>query len=669
MFLKTNLTLIFLLLATSLTMGQYSKNKDSILTVLRRNKKEDSVKVIDYARAAQLYNQGNPDSAFHYLYAGLKLAKKVNFQRGIALINSKLGTFYLDNGSYKKADSVFRIALDIHQKLKRYEDACNVLQAISAVYTEAGDEVNSLKYILAAKAMAEQRGLVEQLPFCNGMIGIGYQNQGDTLNAIKYLEKGIQLSEGLRQHHQFSSEPQAYYNLTVLSDLCSTIAEIFASQKNYAKAMSYYDKAMKTSKAGGFYDVNVLLFISAADVYRHLGDEKKARTLLDTAMVLAERGDLYREKYKIYAQLGMLDALPERGLAYFKKASILASKQRTDLMEIFEDQAEYAASKGRYKEALYAFKRYEALKDSVSGLEKAKQIANLKAVNQLQETQLKVRSLSKENFNSKINTRIVVVISLLLLALIVAGVLYYKRKRRLHLIAVAQKNDLAVLNEMKDKIFYIIGHDLRGPLSNVQSITELMAMEFEGQEAVMEYVDLLKSRQKHALEILDKLLTWGKLEFQKADTGRKFQVLQALQISLQGIISGAELKEIVFQVDVPETLEIQTDANHFDFIIRNLLQNALKFTPMGGKIRLSYQRDEQLASHVFSIRDSGVGMSEAQLDKVLSSGLKTTPGTSNEKGTGIGLLLVKKIADQNNHRLRVESREGGGTTFYYQIPF
>ena len=131
-----SITLIYILALPLFAGAQFTKNKDSVLKILELNQNEDTTKVIDYARVSQAYNQ-KPDSAIYYINKGIELAKKINFQRGIALLNSKLGTFYLDNGSYKKADSVFRIALNIHKRLKRYEDESVIYQSLSAVYSEA----------------------------------------------------------------------------------------------------------------------------------------------------------------------------------------------------------------------------------------------------------------------------------------------------------------------------------------------------------------------------------------------------------------------------------------------------------------------------------------------------------------------------------------------------
>jgi len=665
---KKTITFFFILFFPAIVFGQFTKNKDSVLKVLRNNRKLDSVKVIDYARASQLYNQ-KPDSAIYYIKTGLALAEKINFQRGIALLNSKLGTFYLDNGSYKKADSVMRIALKIHEKLKRYEDQSIIYQSLSAVYSGAGDELNSLKYILIAKQIAEKRDLKEQLPFCNGMIGIGYQNQDDKPNALKYLILGLKGTEDLNKYHKFSTEARAYYNQVVRSDLAVTIGDIYSGQKKYPEALAYYKKAMKASKEGGFYDTNVILFINSADVYRKLGDEKRSRSLLDTAMRLANEANLYREKYRIYAELGLLESDPTKGFMYLDKAIKLAKEQPTDLMAIYDFKTDYAAEKGSYKQAFATAKLYNQLKDSVNGIEKAKQIANLKSVNELQDSKFKMQTLSLENFKAKLSGRIITGISILLLVMLAIGFYYYRKLKMMHQVVVDQKKDLELLNAMKDKIFYIIGHDLRGPLASVSSLTNLMATEFEDQQEVTGYLGLIRTKQKHAMDILDKLLDWGKLEFQQSVGETTFGVMAALEVSLQGIISGAAQKQVTFTVDIPASLEIKSEANHVDFIIRNLLQNALKFTPAGGSISLQYRKDTDKHYHNLMVTDTGIGMSEEQLRKLMTAEGENTLGTANETGIGIGLMLVKKIADQNHHLITVESTVGQGTSFCYQIPY
>jgi len=667
MYPKKIFTFLIIVVFPFFVVGQSTKNKDSLLKLLNDNKQVDSVKVLHYEAAAMLYNL-EPDSAIYYINAGITLAEKINFQRGIALLNRKLGTLYIDKGDYKKAAALMRITLRIYEKLNRYGDLCTAYQSLSAVYAGAGDQVNALRYVLVSKQIAEKWNLKEHLPFCNAMIGIGYQNQGDLTNALKYLTLALKGTEDLQQHHQFSTAERKKYNLIVQSDVAVTIASIYTDEEKYADALAYYQRAINASKAGGFYETNALLFINAAEVYRKMGNQLRSRTLLDTALRLANQADLYREKYMVYTQLGLLESSPVKGFAYIDKAIKLANPP-TDRMAIYQYKVDYAVEKGKYKEAFTAAKNYNLLKDSLSGTEQAKQIANLKSVNDLQQSKIKMQTLSVENFKAKLKGRIVTAISILLFVLLAIGFYYFRKQKLVHKIVVGQHKDLELLNAMKDKIFYIVGHDLRGPLASVSALTELMDMEFTDHKEVSVYLGLIKTKQKHAMDILDKLLGWGKLEFQRSAGESTFLVLPALEITLQGIAAGAAQKMVDLEIDVPATLEIKGEANHVDFIVRNLLQNALKFTPAGGKISLVYAKDSVNDMHMLTVKDTGIGMSREQLGKLMTAEGKNTPGTANETGIGIGLMLVKKIADQNHHIISVESTVGKGTSFCYQIPY
>jgi len=241
---------------------------------------------------------------------------------------------------------------------------------------------------------------------------------------------------------------------------------------------------------------------------------------------------------------------------------------------------------------------------------------------------------------------------------------------------IEQKNgELAektrVLNEMvatKDKLFSIIAHDLRSPFSSILGFSELLHREQAtlSEEDVAEYAGMIHHSSEQALYLLENLLRWarmqqGQLQFLPVPVS-----LPALTREVMASVSlSAMQKQITIETDLPEDLSLSADSEMLRTILRNLLGNAVKFTPSGGKILFSATQDANLST--LTIRDTGMGIERDRLSTIWASGA-TTSGTQNEPGSGLGLVLVKEFVEKHGGTILVHSVPGAGTTFVISIP-
>ncbi len=232
---------------------------------------------------------------------------------------------------------------------------------------------------------------------------------------------------------------------------------------------------------------------------------------------------------------------------------------------------------------------------------------------------------------------------------------------------------LKQLNATKDKFFSIIGHDLKNPLSILITSTEILANpSYElSKEETLEFSNEIHHTSKRLLELLNNLLTWARSQTNKIEyKPRQIELYEITTLTIYLLKPVADDKLITLESEIPAVTYINCDDNMIKTIMRNLVSNAIKFTPEGGRITLSIEEDTQSSDMmVISVQDTGVGIPEAVIDKLFRIDVAvTTSGTKNEKGTGLGLILCREFVERWNGRIWVESTPGLGSCFRFTVP-
>lgn len=236
---------------------------------------------------------------------------------------------------------------------------------------------------------------------------------------------------------------------------------------------------------------------------------------------------------------------------------------------------------------------------------------------------------------------------------------------------VEMNNELHDLNATKDKFFSIIAHDIKNPFNAILGFTELLEENFEEWtgEMKLEIIRMVHSSSKNLYQLLDNLLQWsrsqrGIIEFNPEKTALKDVLYNVIEL-MKGT---AEAKNITLQVTLPENeLNVVADRQMLDTILRNLIGNALKFTHTEGMVRVTAEPKDGYA--IIKIADNGVGLRSDIKEKLFRIDANTSsPGTQNETGTGLGLILVKEFVEKHGGKIYAESVVGEGSTFYFTIP-
>lgn len=258
-----------------------------------------------------------------------------------------------------------------------------------------------------------------------------------------------------------------------------------------------------------------------------------------------------------------------------------------------------------------------------------------------------------------------VAISILLFALSVA---YFSNKERMLQILSLNKQ-LEVLLADKDRFISILSHDLRSPFSALLGFTELLEKNNKtySQEQIESQVKMINDSAKRIFTLLDNILMWNRSQAGKLIP--KPQVLSCSSLG-SGVVESLKLnalsKNIDLKQDIPQHLEVFADREMVSTVLRNLISNAIKFSHPGNQVILSAQEQEKMV--VFTISDNGVGIPARIKEQLFNSNdIYSSPGTSNERGTGFGLLLSKDFVEQNGGQIWVESEAGKGSTFGFTL--
>lgn len=233
------------------------------------------------------------------------------------------------------------------------------------------------------------------------------------------------------------------------------------------------------------------------------------------------------------------------------------------------------------------------------------------------------------------------------------------------------KNEqLKELNATKDKFFSIIAHDLKTPFSGILGFSQILKDEARNLDidSIEDYADVLNSTAKQTYKLLENLLDWARMQqggfhFEPKTTSLNY----LLEIELEGLKNSADRKNINLVNETDKEIIVTVDEKILSTVLRNLISNAIKFTPKNGKINVkAIMKVDHLE---FSISDTGIGMEKETINKLFKIETSfTSRGTENEKGTGLGLLLCKEFVEKHGGTIWVDSEKGKGSRFTFSIP-
>lgn len=237
-------------------------------------------------------------------------------------------------------------------------------------------------------------------------------------------------------------------------------------------------------------------------------------------------------------------------------------------------------------------------------------------------------------------------------------------------IVAARTRELEEANRTKDKFFSIIAHDLRNPLNIFLGYSELLSEQLDSlsNEEIKSIVHDIKESSTMLSKLIENLLQWAKLQMGGLKTEPSAVNLRDVSDSvIYSMKFNAETKSIELENNLQPELFVFADVNMITTVFRNIINNAIKFTPRGGKVTVSARHEN--GSVAVTISDTGIGINTNDLERLFKTDRKfSTPGTEMEAGSGLGLILCKEFIERNSGRIWIESRKDSGTRVNFSLP-
>ena len=476
-------------------------------------------------------------------------------------------------------------------------------------------------------------------------IGVGYNGLGEvysTMNrpdsAVVYYLKALNIYKKLKNKGRQAIE---------LNNLASVY-------KNYPdslnKALDYFNEAWIGFKESGWQQFEAEIKCGIGGIYFKQGKYVEAIKMFEKSLELTDK----------YLRGLFLKKMNYHGLSetYEKLGDYKSALKYNILYDQYSDSLD---QKEKYERLVNLEKQYETKK-------KENEILKLQAKQELTDIQLKK--------NTQLKQLGFITVLLLLLFVFFMSKKYFDKIKSNQLLEIKNQQieqseqELRLLNAAKNKFFSIIAHDLKNPFHTVMGYSYLLSKDYDrfSEEERRKFAVDINRSTNNIFRLLENLLEWS-----KSQTGRlKFTPLEIEfrkihDNSVSVLRAFAEQKKIKMNFNCSDELKVFADPIMIETVLRNLINNAIKFTPEKGSINITA---EQIENHVrINVSDNGVGISEEDIQNLFSIDSKVKrKGTNNEDGTGLGLILCKEFVDKNNGTLWVESTPGKGSTFSFTIP-
>lgn len=610
----------------------------------------------DYVRIIKYYRYLKPDSALFYVKEGVAKAEAKNDQLGMAALLNQYGMIEDNATNTEKAREKYMAAEHIYRQHKEEKGLAAVLIRLAGVERKKGNSRKSLPYIMEALKISEKNKHKEGILEARIALAQTYYYLGDTERTINNLRIAEEIDEQV---------PLSNMSL----DMYIHFGAVYNQLRKPDSAIVYIEKGLSKSNKTEYNGLRATLLQGLGVAYSIKGDTKKALLALKQSLNLAiaikntpRQQTTLIEISKVYEK-----EQPDSALVYLQQALVIATQLKKDRQRIviLDKMSDIYRHEGYFEKALMLREESNTLAKSVYYEDMRKQVVSLEAAYDLEKSKAKLRELTIKNTEETNQKNIILSVAIGTFIILLITLVYYLRSRHFNKQLKQVNEALEESNHVKDKFFSIIAHDIRSPLASTIGVLELIDQDELDEETKRDVVKKLIVHSQSSLEILDKLLRWGHMQIKGIIMNpTAFNPLPNIERNVALLKSASDKKEIGIRTNVPNDIVLNADADHFDFVIRNLTANAIKFTGIGGEIVVKVESASK-DTVKFSVIDNGVGISEARVKKLFQLASTSTKGTSSEEGTSLGLIICKQFVEANHGKIEVQSELGKGTVFSF----
>jgi signal transduction histidine kinase/Tfp pilus assembly protein PilF len=572
------------------------------------------------------------DSALYFLQIALDIALMQSHDEfQLAAVYNNLAMVYDATGNFDLAVDYYMDALKIFERLGEMNEVATLYNNIGTISYTTDKFDKSIEYFKKALQISKELGNDPAMVMAMINLGNGYKKNQQFDEAEKILQDAILLSSEAKLNHELT---RATLNL----------GTVYYQLKDYTNAHSHFLQAYNLSVQQGLIIGKLYAGINLAQTEIRLGNLESAG-----------------ERLKVTEQI-----IIDQNYDSFKE-------------DLFMVKSEMEEAKGNFQQAIHYFKLFKAFKDSVSEAKNVARMEELLVKYETEKKSLENQQLRDKNIiqkktiqNQQLLVGLLVAIFLLFAGHLITIIISRKKLARVNKQLTGlnsqlnqKRMHLAEANETKDRLFSIIAHDLRSPFNSLLGFLELLVEDFDSfdDDEKLEIIESVNKQAVTTFGLLENLLQWSMSQRGLFQVNMKIRPLFPIIASqLEELVSRAEAKKLIIENNVSPEIEALVDKEMTQTIFRNLINNSIKFTGQGGKITITAITQNELT--ILNISDTGIGMSDEIANRLFSDHYpESRQGTESEKGTGLGLMIVKDFIEKQNAQIKVQSKTGEGSTF------
>lgn len=623
--MKLFILLLTLVCCSAFSNAQSGKELDSLLKVLD-TQKEDSNQQRTLSRIGSYYIDNNPGKALEYFERAAELAKKFNLSLRLANNYYDMGFCHLLKGDFDQSLNYYQQSEKIYETLKDNRRLVNALMSIGNVFFQNRNLIKAGDYYNKAELIIKQSKDSNQLSTLYSERGLIYDQTNKYDSALMYLEQSLAIAKLIS-------------NEGLIANQLANIGLTYKHQKKTALALQYFDSVLVL-----YNKMEQIPMDNIAAMYNNIGATQ------------AQAGN--------YA----------KAIEAFNKS--IAGAQQVSIqgivLENYRNMADMYGDMQDYKSQADYLKKYHALKDSLFSSDNKNLLTQLEADYLLEKKNISLVKQAAETNKQKNQRNIFIVIAVGAILLLTALGFFYRRIRQNNVLLQekniqinTQKEELQKLNQVKDRLFSIISHDLRNPLVTLRTYLTMFDNPSLSEEKKLRFKTQTQQAVIQTGDMLDNLLVWANMQIKNTQPSLTTVQLEDCIADAAGAAKAqAEQKNISIQTNIVATTA--TAEHHIlEIVLRNIITNAVKYSNTGSTVFIITQQIN--SSTEIIVKDEGIGMSAEQIAALLNNAAESTSGTQGEKGSGLGLFLVMELLKKINGSLRIESEPGKGSSFIIEL--
>ncbi len=627
-------------------LSKIKTQKDSVLFKRAINDVQKFVAEGEFDRAQKLNDQ--------LVIIGMN----INYKRGLAYVFEQQGIIKNSFFSKIESDRSFQKAIEYFKEVNDLDGLADVYNDRYIIEKNKGNIEKAATYLLEAKLNREKLNDSIGLSGVYNNLAIIYKDLKNIKKSEEYYLKAIALRKELK--------------IEGLGLVINNLALLYTENRNLEKAKQLLPEALKINKKEDDLRHMAQSYSIMAKVAMYGNELEKAKKYYDTTLCVGSRTNFTMLVTNAKQQLGII-ALMEGNYETSDKYLETAREEFTKanfaplLLKNYKYSFKLDSTRGNLLSAVKWLQQYQELSDQKMYDKTSKKVAETKSRYEAELKQLKLieeqenreRDTEAELFKYRLTSYIAIAVVLVILTFLI--VIVRTRNERKRLISKLDNS-----NEVKNKLFSIISHDLKNEINGLEGSLNLLKDNSISEKEFKEIIPFLANGTHQTSILLHNLLNWSKSQLKELNANpTSFDISEVIDEKFTFFKNKADHKGIKL-INKLNPTEIFADKDMFAIVAQNLIANAIKFCNPGDSIALVSREKED--AYEICFEDTGVGIAPTNLCKLFAEDTFTTHGTQNESGTGLGLKICKELVELNKGKIRVESQLGEGSAFYVCLP-